>query len=92
MQEKITDESGNLKEQFLDRLDQLKKKQAANILQLEKLRVDVNIQRRNDEIERQNEDEINEQIYEMWRDFDLTQRIIGIVNYLKTSIDVRFQT
>ena len=90
MQEKITDESGNLKEQFLDRLDQLKKKQAANILQLEKLRVDVNIQRRNDEIERQNEDEINEQIYEMWRDFDLTQRIIGIINCLKTSIDVRF--
>jgi len=74
----ICDKTGNLHEQFLNRLDELKKQQSSNILQLEKLRVDANIQRRNNEIERQDEIEINDQIYEMWRDFDLTQRIIGL--------------
>ena len=74
----ICDENGNLCEGFLNRLEKLKNQQVENVRLLDSMRIDaqIEVQKKNNNASRTSE--IDEQIHEMWRDFDLTQRIIGI--------------
>ena len=74
----ICDENGNLCEGFLNRLEKLKNQQVENVRLLDSMRVDAQIEMHKKKTEVRKTSEIDEQIHEMWRDFDLTQRIIGL--------------
>ena len=77
----ICDENGNLCEDFLTRLDKLKTQQAENVRLLDSMRIDSQIEQKKRNEVRQSTSEVDEQIQDMWRDFDLTQRIIDLKQY-----------
>ena len=84
----ICDQNGNLCEGFLTRLETLKNQQAENIRLLESMRIDAEIELRDKKTQpvRPATADLDNQITEMWRDFDLTQRIIDLRHFEERDI------